>query len=144
VARPSRWTEVSKRGPAPPLLRPQRRWSFRTVLLALFLCLAGALGGVVIGLGLRPPPATPVEPQAAGQVAPPVVATPMPSPPAPAASDSLGLEAQLAALRRAAEQEQARLDALARARVAAETQLAALQRDLAAAQRDAAQQRDVT
>jgi hypothetical protein len=67
-----------------------------------------------------------------------------------------GLETQLAALRRAVEQEQARLDALirsrnaaeaeqqarldalARARAAAETQLAALQRDIAAAQREAA------
>jgi hypothetical protein len=66
------------------------------------------------------------------------------------------MEAQLAALRRAVEQEQARLDALirsrsiaeaeqqarldalARARTAAETQLTTLQRDIAAAQREAA------
>jgi hypothetical protein len=66
------------------------------------------------------------------------------------------MDAQLAALRRAVEQEQARLDALirsrgtaeaeqqvrldalTRARTAAETQLAGLQRDIAAAQREAA------
>jgi hypothetical protein len=123
------------------------------VLLALVLCIVGALGGIVIGLGLRPPPAGPVE-TAVGE---PQVPAPPASPPATAAlPDTSGMEAQLATLRRAVEQEQVRLDALirsrstaeaeqqarlealTRARAAAETQLAALQRDIAAAQREAA------
>lgn len=148
MARPTRWTEVSKRGPAPPLLRPQRRWTPRTLLLALLLCLGGALAGVIVGLGLRPPPAEPVE-IASG---PP----PTPSPVTTAPAETGGLDTQLAALRRAVEEErarldtlirarttaeaeqQARLDALTRARMVAEGQLAALQRDLAAAQRELA------
>jgi hypothetical protein len=115
--------------------------------------MVGALGGVVVGLGLRPPPAVPVESQI-GE--PPVLATPASPPPTAALPDTSGAEAQLAALRRAVEQEQARLDslirsrstaeaeqqarleALARARAAAETQLATLQRDIAAAQREVA------
>ncbi|MFC7474620.1 hypothetical protein ACFQS7_09665 [Dankookia sp. GCM10030260] len=152
MARPSRWAEVSaKRGPSPPLLRPQRRWSVRTVSLALVLCLAAVLGGIVVGLGLRPPPTPDPEPQVAVAPAPPPVLLPAPDAAAP---DARSLEAQLAALRRAAEQEQARLDGLtrariaaeaeqqarldglARARAAAEAQLAALQRDLATAQRE--------
>lgn len=129
------------------------------------LSLAGALGGVVIGLQLRPPPpATVAEAPIAG--APPAAplapalpaASGAPAPPAPAASaDTAALSAQLAALRRMLDQEQARLEALtrartateaeeqarqealARSRAAAEAQLAALQRDLAATQREASQ-----
>ena len=150
VARPSRWTEVSKRGPSPPLLRPQRRWTFRTTLLVLALCLVGALGGVVVGLGLQPPRA-PGQPPTQVTGSEPAVTPDITS----ALPDASGPQAQLAALRRAVEQEQARLDsltrsriaaeaeqqarldALTRARTAAEAQLAALQRDIAAAQREA-------
>lgn len=148
MARSSRWAEVAKRGPSPPLLRPQRRWSFRTLLLTLGLCLVGTLGGIVVGLGLRPPPARPDQAGGLPPVVMPIEASRVP--------EAAGVETQLAALRRAVEQEQARLDALirsrstaeaeqqarletlGRARAAAETQLATLQRDLAAAQREAA------
>ncbi|MBC4015436.1 hypothetical protein [Siccirubricoccus deserti] len=80
--------------------------------------LTAGLGGMILGLALRPAPAP---------VAPPAESV-QPSSPA--------LTEQLAALRQAIATEQARLDALTRARVAAEAQLAAAQRD--ASQRDPA------
>ncbi|TDH61432.1 hypothetical protein E2C06_16740 [Dankookia rubra] len=143
------------------MLRPQRRWTFRTLVLALILCMVGAIGGIVVGLGLRPPPTAPSEPPlAAGPASPPRTTGPaQPPPEAPpdrTAAEASAVEGRLAALRRAVEQEQARLDALIRSRVTAEAeqqarldalgrarataeaQLATLQRDIVSAQRELA------
>lgn len=123
----------------------------RAVLLVLVLSLAGLLGGMVIGLALRPAPEAVPMSAPADRMAPP---------PSPDRPDLAALEAEATRLRQAADAEQARLDrvtgaraaaeaeqqarldALARARTAAEAQLAALQRDIAAAQRDLAAQRE--
>jgi hypothetical protein len=145
---------LQNRRPAPPpLLRPPRR-SLRPFLIALAFCLVGAVGGIVIGLRLQPPPLP--ENTAGSTAAPPTASlgsppagtgptTSSPAPPAatahfPSGSDLAALNAQLAAVRRTLEQEQARLEALTRARTTAEAQLAALQREVAAAQREAAVQ----
>ena len=108
----------------------------------------GAVGGIIVGLGLRPPTAVSTR-----MVEPRVAVGPEPALPVPETAE---LEARFLALRQAVEEEQAlldaltrkrstaeveqqaRLDALTRARAAAEAQLASLQRDIAATQRDAA------
>ncbi|MCB4823996.1 hypothetical protein [Roseicella aerolata] len=139
------------------MLRPPRR-SLRPILLALVLSLAGVMGGIVIGLRLQPPPPADMpeagDAQAPAEVAP--TATGTTAMPGPTTSDLAALTAQHQALRRMLDQEQARLDALtrtrlaaeaehqarlealARSRAAAEAQLAALQREIAASQREAA------
>jgi hypothetical protein len=146
----------TRRPAPPPLLRPPRR-SLRPILFALVLSLAGVIGGIVIGLRLQPPP--PADMPVAGDVhAPtevPPAATGTTALPGPTTSDPAALTAQLQALRRMLDQEQARLDALtrtrlaaeaehqarlemlARSRAAAEAQLAVLQREAATSQREA-------
>ena len=61
VARPSRWAEVSKRGALPAPAAAAAALVGPDGAAGAALCLVGALGGVVVGLGLRPPPAAPVE-----------------------------------------------------------------------------------
>jgi hypothetical protein len=91
----------------------------RSVLAGFGLTLAAGLGGMILGLALRPAP--PPAPAPAEAVAPP----------------SAALAQEVAALRQAIATEQARLDAVTRARVEAETRLATIQRE--ASQREAAQ-----
>ncbi|SDB08861.1 LytR C-terminal domain-containing protein [Belnapia rosea] len=142
---------MSRRSPAPPLLRPQKRsWLGPTGLL---LGLAGLAGGVVLGLGLRSEPSPAPVPGPSAMVAPappPVTAPPAPetpppmpsraaAPPLPSGPSPAELAAQRAALQAEVAAEQARLDGLRQARVALETELAGLRRDLTASRREAAQ-----
>jgi len=147
-----------------PLLRPQRQIGRKVAFGAAFL-LAGAAGGLVLGLSLRPGVPTPQQqqraeaPQSATAMLPgatlPSASAPnpalsqgglpksalfaggpdaRPAPAAPAAAPrSGGAEggSDAEALRKGLAAEQARLEALAQARTAAEAQLAQLQAQVA-------------
>lgn len=96
--------------------------------------LAGLAGGLTLGRGLRPtqPATTPVE-RPAPEVTP---AVPPLVPPQAEADAAASLRTELARLRAAREEDQARLARLAQAQANAEAELAGLRRDLAAARRD--------
>jgi len=108
--------------PPPPLLRPQRR-RISGVVRGAALLLAGLVIGFVLGVGLGTPERVDAPPPA------------MPEPAGTAAQSPQreDLRAELEVLRRAAAEEEARLQDLARARVKAEAELAALEQQVEAA-----------
>lgn len=154
------------------LLRPQRNTG-RKAAIGFALLVAGALGGLGIGLSLRPGAPAPEQQSAQRADTPPAVmpnaastgpATPNANTlgppktalnmtgsdarPAPAAPTSVAPAPAAGAgvpdaetLRKSLAAEQARLDSLARARTAAEAQLAQLQEQMA--QREQASQREI-
>ena len=112
-------------------------------MVGALLGLAGLAGGLTLGRGLRPtqPANTPVvnNPAANAPVANSAVERPAPEaiPPAPVQADATAsLQTEIARLRAAREEDQARLARLAQAQATAEADLASLRRDLAAARRE--------
>ena len=100
------------------------------MLVSALLGLAGLAGGLTLGRVLRPTQTA---------IAPIERAAPEASLPAPAPADATaGLQTEIARLRAAREEDQARLARLAQAQATAEAELGSLRRDLAAARRDAA------
>ncbi|MBV1799589.1 hypothetical protein [Siccirubricoccus sp. G192] len=120
------------RPPPASLLRPPRR-SGRRLLARSGLVLASLAVGLVLGLSLRPGSVPGIVPPDAtlGAGTPQAGVSMGPPDSAPPAQDAT-LRTETEALRRARMEEQARLEAATAARLAAEAQLAALQRDLAA------------
>ena len=155
---------LERRSRSASLLRPQRQIG-RKVAFGLAFLLGGAVGGLALGLSLRPgtpvqrqpwteTPTAAVAPSAVPQ--PPVTAPnqgglpksalfaegPDARPPRPTPAPAPAVPASDAeALRKSLAAEQARLEALARARTAAEAQLAQLQEQVT--QREQATQREI-
>jgi len=150
---------LQQRGRPAPLLRPQRQFG-RKAAIGLGLLLAGALGGLVLGLSLRTAVPTQHQNRAelptasvlrgatgpdaalsqgglpksallAGGPDSPRPAQPSVVPAAPRDGSAGGGGSDAESLRKNLEAEQARLEALAQARTAAEAQLAQLQAQVA-------------
>lgn len=102
----------------------------------LLLALAGLVGGVALGLGLRAPPRPPAPVASLTPTPQPGLAPAAPAPTPPAAPDDVA--ARRAAIQADLAAEQARLDALRQARATAEAELASLRQARAAAEADLA------